>query len=278
MASQGLHQGRAAGGGAGRPEQERRRLRQVPQPPDVPGHRRTRRRGRPSADACWTTSEPQIHEHPRDHHLQQAPCALRASTWPRRPSGPTSSSVEGNIDVVTLHQAGFDNAVASMGTALTTEQTRLLSPLHEGARALLRQRQRRTGIATQKAHGAAATTREFTVRVLELPNRIVDGQPVKQDVDDFIKNPGARRLRAAAQRQRESGWTSAWRGLPPSYDLTSDQQPHRLRRRRSADLLAELPNAVEREIYTGRAAERRQASHPDALQAGGAAQPPSAAS
>ena len=34
---------------------------------------------------------------------------------------------EGNIDVVTLHQAGFDNAVASMGTALTQEQTRLLS-------------------------------------------------------------------------------------------------------------------------------------------------------
>ena len=34
---------------------------------------------------------------------------------------------EGNIDVITLHQAGFDNAVASMGTALTAEQTRLLS-------------------------------------------------------------------------------------------------------------------------------------------------------
>ena len=29
--------------------------------------------------------------------------------------------VEGNIDVVMLHQAGFDNACASMGTALTTE-------------------------------------------------------------------------------------------------------------------------------------------------------------
>ena len=34
---------------------------------------------------------------------------------------------EGNIDVITLHQAGFDNAVASMGTALTTEQTKILS-------------------------------------------------------------------------------------------------------------------------------------------------------
>ena len=50
---------------------------------------------------------------------------------------------EGNLDVVTLHQAGFDNAVASMGTALTVEQTRLLSRYHQGAGPLLRQRQRR---------------------------------------------------------------------------------------------------------------------------------------
>ena len=35
--------------------------------------------------------------------------------------------VEGNIDVVSLHQAGFDSAVASLGTSLTSEQARLLS-------------------------------------------------------------------------------------------------------------------------------------------------------
>ena len=34
---------------------------------------------------------------------------------------------EGNIDVVSLHQAGFDSAVASLGTSLTAEQARLLS-------------------------------------------------------------------------------------------------------------------------------------------------------
>ncbi|MCR4594053.1 MAG: DNA primase [Clostridiales bacterium] len=34
---------------------------------------------------------------------------------------------EGNIDVVMLHQAGFDNAVAGLGTALTAEQAQLLS-------------------------------------------------------------------------------------------------------------------------------------------------------
>ncbi len=58
---------------------------------------------------------------------------------------------EGNIDVVTLHQAGFDNAVASMGTALTVEQTRLLSRFTKELGAVLRQRQRR-----QDRHGPGA--------------------------------------------------------------------------------------------------------------------------
>lgn len=34
---------------------------------------------------------------------------------------------EGYMDVIALHQAGFDNAVASLGTALTSEQARLLA-------------------------------------------------------------------------------------------------------------------------------------------------------
>ena len=34
---------------------------------------------------------------------------------------------EGNVDVVTLHQAGFDEAVATCGTALTPEHARLMS-------------------------------------------------------------------------------------------------------------------------------------------------------
>ena len=40
---------------------------------------------------------------------------------------PNMILVEGNIDVVTLHQYGFDNAVASLGTSLTEEQVALLS-------------------------------------------------------------------------------------------------------------------------------------------------------
>ena len=95
--------------------------------------------------------------------------------------------------MVTLHQAGFDNAVASMGTALTVEQTRLLSRYTKELVPLLRQRQRR-----ETRHGAraaaSATTRNSRVKVLQLPRRMVDGELIKQDADDFIKYQGARRL------------------------------------------------------------------------------------
>ena len=43
--------------------------------------------------------------------------------------------MEGPLDVIQLHQAGFSNAVAATGTALTLEQLQLLQ--RRGARRLL---------------------------------------------------------------------------------------------------------------------------------------------
>ncbi len=93
---------------------------------------------------------------------------------------------EGNLDIVTLHQAGFDNAVASMGTALTVEQTRLLSRFTKEL-VLCYDNDNAGKIATERALQILNNS-EFTVRVLQLPRRRTeDGQLVKQDADDFIK-------------------------------------------------------------------------------------------
>ena len=96
---------------------------------------------------------------------------------------------EGNLDVVTLHQAGFDNAVASMGTALTVEQTRLLSRYTKEL-ILCYDNDNAGQLATQRALEILKNS-EFTVRVLQLPRRLVDGSYIKQDADDFIKFQGA---------------------------------------------------------------------------------------
>lgn len=158
--------------------------------------------------------------------------------------------VEGNIDVVMLHQAGFDNACASMGTALTTEQIRLLSRYTKEL-VLCYDNDNAGRIATQKALELLNDT-DFSVRVLELPNRIVDGQPVKQDADDFIKNQGPDAFERLLSGS-ETGMDFRMARLAAGFDLTSDQGRIDYAAA-AADLLAELPNAVEREIYTTRAA------------------------
>ena len=158
---------------------------------------------------------------------------------------------EGNLDVVTLHQAGFDNAVASMGTALTTEQIRLLGRYTKEL-VLCYDNDNAGQLATQRALEMLNNT-EFTVRVLKLPRRLVDGAYVKQDADDFIKFQGApafERLLSGSENGVEFRMTQ----VAAKYDLRSDQGRIDYTAEIS-QVLAELDNAVEREVYANRAAE-----------------------
>ena len=158
---------------------------------------------------------------------------------------------EGNLDIVTLHQAGFDNAVASMGTALTVEQTRLLSRFTKEL-VLCYDNDNAGRIATERALQILNNS-DFSVKVLQLPRRLVDGEYVKQDADDFIKfqGPGAfERLLSGS----ENGIEFRMAQVAAKHDLTSDEGRVAYCEEISA-LLAALENAVEREIYTARAAE-----------------------
>ncbi len=158
--------------------------------------------------------------------------------------------VEGNIDVVTLHQAGFDNAVASMGTALTTEQTRLISRYAKEI-IVCYDNDPAGKKATERALDLLKNS-EFTVKVLRLPDRIVDGQAVKIDADDFIRLRGAN---AFEQLLRGSGGGMDYRlnELREKYDLSDDMQ--RLEYlRQSCALLSQISSPVEREVWCARAA------------------------
>ena len=177
--------------------------------------------------------------------------ALYAINLVKKTKRPNIILCEGNLDVVTLHQAGFDNAVASMGTALTVEQVRLLSRYtkeivicydNDGAGKL----------ATERALQLLRNS-ELTARVLQLPNRIVDGQSLKQDADDFIKAQGS----AAFERLlsgSENGVEYRLAEIAAKYNLTEDAQKVSYSQEVS-ELLAGLDNPVEREVYANRAAE-----------------------
>ena len=158
---------------------------------------------------------------------------------------------EGNLDVVTLHQAGFDNAVASMGTALTTEQIRLLGRYTKEL-VLCYDNDNAGQLATQRALEMLNNT-EFTVRVLKLPRRLVDGAYVKQDADDFIKFQGAPAFERLLSGS-ENGVEFRMSQVAAKYDLRSDQGRIDYTAEIS-QVLAELDNAVEREVYANRAAE-----------------------
>ncbi len=158
---------------------------------------------------------------------------------------------EGNIDVITLHQAGFDNAVASMGTALTVEQTRILSRYTKEL-VLCYDNDAAGQMATQKNIDLLKDS-EFTVRVLQLPRRLADGEYVKQDVDDFIKFQGPAAFEAMLSGSANQ-MDYRMDAVAGKYDLSDPEQKIAYGGEISG-LIASLSNAVEREVYAGRAAE-----------------------
>ena len=148
-----------------------------------------------------------------------------------------------------------------MGTALTPEQIRLLSRFTKEL-VLCYDNDNAGKTATERALQLLNGS-EFSVKVLQLPRRRTgDGELVKQDADDFIKNQGP----AAFERLlsgSENGVEFRMAQIAGKYDLDNDEQRVAYSQEVSG-LLATLPGAVEREIYAARAAETARIT-PDAM-------------
>ena len=150
---------------------------------------------------------------------------------------------EGYMDVIALHQAGFDSAVASLGTSLTEEQARLLS------------RYTKNVIICYDADNAGQNAAQraidilgragLSVRVLRIPGA--------KDPDEFIKEHGAEAFRKLIERS-ENHIMYRLQNIQDKYDLTQDDQ-RVLFLKEAAREVASLENAVEREVYTARAAK-----------------------
>lgn len=167
--------------------------------------------------------------------------------------------VEGNIDVISLHQAGFDNVVATMGTALTEDHARLLARYTKEL-VICYDNDGAGRHSTERALGILKNT-TMEVRVLQLPNPcdpagniLLDekGQPLKQDPDDFIKKFGA----AAFEKHLNgsAGQNDYWLdNLVSEANLTTPEGRIDFVKK-AAEKLAGLPSPIEREIYGGKAA------------------------
>ncbi|MEG1581966.1 MAG: DNA primase [Clostridia bacterium] len=146
--------------------------------------------------------------------------------------------VEGYMDVISLHSAGFSNAVASMGTALTPEQAKLIKRFTEnviicydgdfaGQKATIR------GLEILK------NASEFNIKVVSLPSGL--------DPDDVIKQNG----KEAFQNLLDTALPLTEFKLnyvKKLYDLTTSDGKTRYLEH-AIKILKGLPSVIERESY-----------------------------
>ena len=150
---------------------------------------------------------------------------------------------EGYMDAIALHQYGFDCAVASLGTSLTEEHATILA------------RYTKQVVITYDGDAAGQNATARAITMLEKTGvqvRVLRMQGAK-DPDEFLKQYGADRFKLLLERS-ENHAEYRLDSLKRQFDLTKDDQRVEFLKQ-AAWLVAELPNAVEREIYGARAAE-----------------------
>lgn len=149
---------------------------------------------------------------------------------------------EGYMDVIALHQAGFTNAVACLGTALTKEQANLLSRYADEI--ILSYDADEAGQkATARALGIFGTT-GMEIKVL----RLTGGK----DPDEIIKKYGAQRFRDiinGAANDTEYRLLRARQGI----DLSTDDGKVKYLSA-ATEVLAGIPSPVEVDVYASRLA------------------------
>lgn len=152
--------------------------------------------------------------------------------------------VEGNMDVISLHQAGFENTVAPLGTAFTTEQANLLSRYTKEIVLMLD-----ADAAGQKAVRRASGLLENTglsVRVVVIP----DGK----DPDEYIKKNGKERFAALLDGAVSD---MEYKLLTAAKDIDLNSEDGRLKYlAAAAEIIAATDDIMTRDIYIGRLSEK----------------------
>ena len=150
---------------------------------------------------------------------------------------------EGYMDVIALHQAGFVNAVAALGTAVTPQQARLLHKYAD--RVVLSQDGDEAGQKSIARSIPIMKEEGLDVRVLQVTGA--------KDPDEFIRKYGPERFKSLLEGCSNDIEYSIMR-IGAKYDIsTDDGRLHYLQE--VCDYLSGL-GTLEREVYAGRIADR----------------------
>lgn len=155
---------------------------------------------------------------------------------------------EGYMDVIAYHQAGFTNAVACLGTALTREQARLLSRYADEV------------VLSYDADGAG---QEATRRAIGIFNEI--GMKLRvlrltggKDPDEILRRHGPDRLRDLIEGAANDVEYRLLREREKFDVSTSDGKVGFLTA--AVNVLAQVDSAIERDVYAGRLASELEVS------------------
>ena len=151
---------------------------------------------------------------------------------------------EGYMDVISMHQAGFTQAVASLGTAFTTEQA-----------SLIRNRCRVRDVYLSYDSDGAGTN--AALRAIEICNaydiraKVIRLEPYK-DPDEFIKNLGREEFQKRID-QAESSFFFELRILERGFDMTDPESKTEFYKEVAARI-CKFPDELERDNYVQAAA------------------------
>ncbi len=154
---------------------------------------------------------------------------------------------EGYMDVIALHRMGFTNAIASLGTALTEEQARIMRRYAEEV-IICYDSDEAGRRATQRAIPILKNA-GLDVRVITVPGG--------KDPDEFFRSDpkdGPARFKRLIQ---QSGNDTEYRlnGVREKYDLSTEDGRKRYLQEAVAKVLAPIRDSVELDIYAGKLSE-----------------------
>ena len=151
---------------------------------------------------------------------------------------------EGYMDVISMHQAGFTQAVASLGTAFTSGQANLLKRYTENV------------LLAYDSDGAGVKAALRAIGILReagLTGKVIDLKPHK-DPDEFIKNEGTEAFQERIQNA-ENSFMFEIRILERDYDLKDPESKTKFHKEISKKLCG-FELEVERENYLEAVADK----------------------
>ncbi|MCL2085060.1 MAG: DNA primase, partial [Oscillospiraceae bacterium] len=149
---------------------------------------------------------------------------------------------EGYMDVISLHQAGFDHAVAPLGTALTEHQVQLIRKYTSEVTLTF---------DTDEA-GARAAERAASMLMTADTKLFMLTPDGAKDPDEYIAKYGAAGFESLlGKREGYMDWRVS--RLAASHDLSTDQGRVDFLRA-AAGILSDMPGEIGREVYAGRVA------------------------